>query len=61
MRFDERNPLEQLNKVKFVDWGEFSNRVKIYFQDELDFRQIDPTQFLVQEFAVDITAIQFVD
>jgi len=55
------NPLEQLNKVKFVDWGEFSNRIKIYFQDELAFRQIDPTQFLAQEFAVDITAIQFVD
>ncbi|WP_454879466.1 HAD family hydrolase [Sphingobacterium detergens] len=55
------NPLEQLNKMKFVDWGEFSNRIKIYFQDELAFRQIDPAQFLAEEFAVDITAIQFVD
>lgn len=55
------NPLEQLNKVKFVDWGEFSNRVKIYFRDELAFRQINPTQFLAEEFAVDTAAIQFVD
>ncbi|WP_286859514.1 MULTISPECIES: HAD family hydrolase [Sphingobacterium] len=55
------NPLEQLNKVRFVDWGVFSDRIKIYFEDELVFRKIDPMSFLAQEFAVNSSAIQFVD
>jgi len=55
------NPLEQLNKVKFMEWGEFGDRIKIYFHDELAFRQIDPISFLAEEFAVHTTAIQFVD
>lgn len=55
------NPLEQINKVKFVEWGAFSEQIKIYFQDELVFRQIDPVQFLAQEFEVDAAAIEFVD
>ncbi len=55
------NPLEQLNKVKFVDWGEYGDDIKVYFKDELVFRGIDPLEFLANEFAVDTTAIQFVD
>jgi FMN phosphatase YigB (HAD superfamily) len=55
------NPLEQLNKVKFVEWGEFADVIKIYFQDELSFRQLEPLSFLASEFDVDPSAIQFVD
>lgn len=55
------NPLEQLNKVKFVDWGEYENEVKVYFLDELIFRGIVPLDFLADEFTVEPSAIQFVD
>ncbi|MGB3066456.1 HAD family hydrolase [Sphingobacterium thalpophilum] len=55
------NPLEQLNKVKFVDWGEFADMIKVYFKDELLFRQIDPLEYLADEFSVEPAAIQFVD
>ncbi|MDM1294920.1 HAD family hydrolase [Sphingobacterium sp. N143] len=55
------NPLEQLNKVKFVEWAEFSDLIKIYFEDELVFRKIDPLEFLANEFDVTTAAIQFVD
>lgn len=54
------NPLEQLNKVKYVEWGEFSAEIKVYFQDELAFRQIEPLEFLAEEFAVETDAIEFV-
>ncbi|WP_312187725.1 HAD family hydrolase [Sphingobacterium sp.] len=55
------NPLEQLNKVKFIDWGQYGDEIKIYFKDELVFRSIEPLDFLANEFAVETTAIQFVD
>ncbi|WP_293905054.1 HAD hydrolase-like protein [Sphingobacterium sp. UBA5670] len=55
------NPLEQLNKVKFVNWGEYGDTIKVYFKDELVFREIEPLEFLATEFAVGEAEIQFVD
>lgn len=49
------NPVEQLNKIKFIDWGtlaEFSKDIKVYFVDELRYQDIQPIDYLVEEFAV---------
>lgn len=49
------NPVEQLNKLRFLDWddiGEYKDRVKIYFVDELRHQKIDVIAYLAAEFGV---------
>lgn len=49
------NPVEQLNKLKHIDWGEFTaykNSLKVYFVDELKFRDVDPVEFIARDFGV---------
>lgn len=49
------NPVEQLNKLKHMDWGAFEgykNLLKVYFIDELQFRNIDPIAYIAQDFGV---------
>ncbi|HLS95407.1 MAG TPA: hypothetical protein VK017_07585 [Sphingobacterium sp.] len=49
------NPVEQLNKLKHLDWQELSpylTKVKIYFFRELEFRNIDPFDYIMQEYHV---------
>lgn len=49
------NPVEQLNKLKHIDWGTFEtykNSLKVYFIDELQFRNIDPVEFIAEDYAV---------
>ena len=45
----EGNPLLQLNKVKHIDWQGFDKNVKIYFVDELNFRNIEPFSYIASE------------
>ncbi|MFD1768518.1 HAD family hydrolase [Sphingobacterium suaedae] len=50
------NPVEQLNKLKHVDWEELSTylpQLKVFFIDELTFRGLDPIGFLEETYAVD--------
>lgn len=49
------NPVEQLNKLKFLKWDsveKYKDDIKIYFLDELHFRNINPVEFLAEEFHV---------
>lgn len=49
------NPVEQLNKLKFIDWGKAEvtkERLKIYFADELDFRSISPLEFIAEDYNI---------
>ena len=49
------NPVEQLNKLKFVDWTGLENykdKIKIYFVDELLHQKIDVIPYLAKEFNV---------
>lgn len=55
------NPVEQLNKLKHVDWQELSNflpSLKVFFIRELEFRNINPIDFLVEEYQVSADEIQ---
>lgn len=58
------NPVEQLNKLKFLNWGDidlFKSQLKVYFIDELVFRGFVPESFVAEDQAVDVTAIQLID
>lgn len=49
------NPVEQLNKLKHIDWGEFSSylsSLKVYFVQELRFRNINPIDYIGLEYGV---------
>lgn len=57
------NPLEQLNKVKHIAWGEFDkykNLLKVYFIDELQFRKIDPIGYIAEDFGVPMSQIHVI-
>ena len=58
------NPIEQLNKIKFINWGDLSeikNILKIYFKDELDFREIEPIEFISKEFEMNQADLEYID
>lgn len=57
------NPVEQLNKLKHIDWGEFEeykNSLKVYFIDELKFRNIDPIEFIADDFGVPTSQVYII-
>lgn len=43
------NPVMQLNKLKHLDWQGLDQGVKVYFIDELDFRNIEPFGYIATE------------
>lgn len=44
------NPLEQLNKIKYMDWKGVEEHVKVYFYDELYIQgHADPLAFVLRE------------
>jgi len=58
------NPVEQLNKVKFLDWGlldSLKESLKIYFIDELAFQSIQPLEFIAQEYEIPVEQIAYID
>ncbi|ERJ58272.1 hypothetical protein [Sphingobacterium paucimobilis] len=54
------NPVEQLNKLKFLDWG-MADRVKeklrVYFVDELEFKSFDPIDYIADEYHLPIDQV----
>ncbi len=46
------NPLEQLNKMKHMDWQGLDKGLKVYFLDELNFRNIEPIGYIADEFGI---------
>ncbi len=43
------NPVLQLNKLKHIDWHGLEKDLKVYFVDELQFRNIDPIDYIASE------------
>ncbi|MCL7988137.1 HAD hydrolase-like protein [Sphingobacterium sp. lm-10] len=56
----EGNPILQLNKLKHVDWDGWDRQIKIYFTDELVFRNLDPFAYIADEFGVDTAEIEYI-
>ena len=57
------NPVEQLNKLKHIDWQEISDflpSLKVFFIQELKFRNIDPIDFLAKEYGVTVDDITII-
>lgn len=49
------NPIEQLNKLKYLDLDNFSSLrkcLKVYFTDELIFRNLNPLDYIAEEFNI---------
>ena len=56
------NPVEQLNKLKFVSWGSVDSvkdTLKVYFVDELRFQNIDPIAYIAEVYNVGSTDIYY--
>ncbi|TYR38176.1 HAD family hydrolase [Sphingobacterium phlebotomi] len=57
------NPVKQLNKLKHIDWQELSRflpLLKVFFIRELEFRNINPIDYLVGEYHVPADEIQII-
>lgn len=57
------NPVEQLNKMKFLDWEELNflkDTIKVYFYDELKFRKLNPITFIAEEYRLDFQSIAYI-
>lgn len=46
------NPIEQLNKVRQINWKGLDQYFKVYFWDELIYREIKPYIYAADEFGV---------
>lgn len=46
------NPVMQLNKLKHLDWEGLDKNVKVYFEDELTFRNLDSISYIAQDYQV---------
>lgn len=49
------NPVEQLNKLKHIDWGEanrFRDFLKVFFVDELKFRSLEPIDYIAENYGL---------
>lgn len=58
------NPVEQLNKLKHIDWQELSEflpSLRVFFIRELEFRNINPIDYLVEEYQVNADEIQIIE
>lgn len=50
------NPVEQLNKLKFLDWGSadsIKHSLKVFFVDELEFKSFVPIDYIASEFGLE--------
>lgn len=55
------DPLMQLNKIKQIDWQGLEKQVKVYFEDELRFRGLEPLRFVLEEHNLLEDEVGFVD
>jgi len=55
------NPALQLNKLKHVDWQGFDKNIKVYFIDELHFRNLEPFTYIASENNIDKSELCFID
>lgn len=58
------NPVEQLNKIKFIDWknlAEIKTSLKVYFIDELEYIKKNPISYLAEELNIKENRITFIE
>lgn len=58
------NPVEQLNKLRFIDWGKadsLRDKLKVYFEDELIFKKLNPITFIATELGVTVEDVLFLN
>ena len=58
------NPVEQLNKLRFINWGKaegLKNKLKVYFEDELAFRSLNPFTFIASDLAIHADNIIYIN
>ncbi|MBL1411335.1 HAD family hydrolase [Sphingobacterium faecale] len=58
------NPVEQLNKLKFLQWGKadsIKHLLKVFFVDELEFKSLVPIDYIASEYGIDKEDVVFVD
>lgn len=46
------NPVQQLNKLRHIDWQGLDKKLKVYFTDELIYRNLDPIAYIAKDFGV---------
>lgn len=54
------NPALQLNKLRHIDWMGYDKKLKVYFTDELRFRNIDPFTYIASEHTVSPDDIYYI-
>lgn len=57
------NPVEQLNKLKHIDWGRleaYRNSLRVYFVDELVYRNYEPIDYIAEDYKVTKDRIHFI-
>ena len=57
------NPVEQLNKLKHIDWAELGSylpSLRVFFIRELKFRGLEPVEFLASTYDVPVAEIQVI-
>lgn len=58
------NPVEQLNKLKFIDWGSadsIKHTLKVFFVDELEFKSFVPIDYIASEYSLPKEQICIID
>ncbi|MVZ67294.1 HAD hydrolase-like protein [Sphingobacterium sp. DK4209] len=53
------NPALQLNKLRHIDWEGYDRKLKVYFVDELAFRNIEPFTYIASENNVNVEDLHF--
>lgn len=54
------DPLMQLNKIRQVEWQGLDEVLKVYFEDELNFRGFAPLRYLLEEFEAKTEEILYI-
>lgn len=58
------NPVEQLNKLKYIDWSgleSYKDKLKVFFFDELSFQNIDPMAYVAEEYNLDQKSVVYIE
>ncbi|WP_400262381.1 HAD hydrolase-like protein [Sphingobacterium sp. SG20118] len=55
------NPLMQLNKIKHIEWGSLASKLKVYFVDELKFRDLEPLDYIAEELQIAKNQLIYID
>ncbi|MFZ4863857.1 HAD family hydrolase [Sphingobacterium sp. Mn56C] len=58
------NPVEQLNKIRFIDWGinqDLRKEIKLFFKEELAFRDLEVLPYLAELYQIETKDIVLVD